>query len=171
MICPKSVRTAAIVSQVFIIVWTLLSLLASIFQNSFAGLYISRYYIENIDKIAPVVTIINCVKGLLLSAANVLMCRGKNVYAPLIMTAVTMGIFPVITNVAKMIRFDYYSAFGSGILAKCNAVNTVELMLSNILAVAAIITVAAAAVYAYAKKNQNAGNDIPAEIKKENDLL
>lgn len=151
MTCPKSVRTAAIVSQAFIIVWTLLSLLASIFQNSFAGFYVSRHYIENTDKIVPVVTIISCFKGLLLSAANVLMCRGKNVYAPLIMTAVTMGIFPVITSAAHMIQFDYYSNFGSVIFAKCNAVSSVESMLSNILAVAAIITIAAAAVYAYAK--------------------
>lgn len=151
MTCPKSVRTAAIVSQAFIIVWTLLSLLASIFQNSFAGFYASRHYIENTDKIVPVVTIISCFKGLLLSAANVLMCRGKNVYAPLIMTAVTMGIFPVITAAAHMIQFDYYSNFGSVIFAKCNAVSSVESMLSNILAVAAIITIAAAAVYAYAK--------------------
>lgn len=152
MTCPKSVRTAAIVSQAFIIVWTLLSLLASIFQNSFAGFYASRHYIENTDKIVPVVTIISCFKGLLLSAANVLMCRGKNVYAPLIMTAVTMGIFPVITAAASTFRFNYYSTtLGSVAFMKCSAVNNVESMLSNILGTAAIITVAAAAVYAYAK--------------------
>lgn len=170
MTCPKSVKTAAIVSQVFIFGWVLLSLLAIIFQNSFAGLR-TFHYVEKLDKIIPVVTIISCFKGLLLSAANVLMCKGKSVYAPLITTAVTMGIFPFITAVANSIQLDYYADFGSEAIMKLNAVNVVESMLSNILVAAAIITVAASAVYAYAKKNQNAENNISAEIKKENNLL
>lgn len=153
MTCPKSVKTAAVVSQAFIIVWAVLSLLAVIFQNSFAGFFISRHYLENSDKIIPVVTIIYCFKAILLSAANVLMCKCQSIRTPLIMTAVTMGVFPVIVSITINIQVDYYSEVNSNIVSHFFAVNSVESLLSNLLSTAAIITVAAAAVYAYAKKN------------------
>lgn len=153
MTCPKSVRTAAVVSQAFIIVWAIVSLLAGIFQNSLAGLFVSSYYLENTDKIIPVITIIFCFKGILLSAANILMCKCRSVYAPLIITAVTMGVFPIITTVARSVQFDYYASLGSELLMRFSSLNSVESLLSDILSTAAIITVAAAAVYAYAKKS------------------
>ena len=83
MTCPKSVRTAAVVSQAFIIVWVVLSLLSVIFQNSFAGFFISRHYLENSDKIIPVVTIIYCFKAILLSTANVHLCASAKVFVRL----------------------------------------------------------------------------------------
>ena len=154
MTCPKSVKTAAIVSQAFIIVWATFSLLSVIFQNSFAGFFASRYYLENSDKIIPVVTIIYCFKAILLSAANFLMCKCKGICMPLIMTAVTMGVFPIITIAANSIQTEYYAGLmGVEPLMRFSAVSGMESMLSNLLSTAAIITVAAAAVYAYAKKN------------------
>ena len=154
MTCPKSVKTAAIVSQAFIIVWAVFSLLSVIFQDSFAGFFVPSYYLESTDKIIPVVTIIYCFKGILLSAANILMCKSRRIHAPLIMTAVTIGVFPIITIIARNIQVDYYDGLKvSDIFWRFSAVNDVESLLSNILSAAAIITVAASAVYAYAKKS------------------
>ena len=154
MRCPKSVRTAAIVSQAFIIVWVVLSFLAVIFQNSFAGFFVSRNYLENSDKIISVVTIIYCFKAILLSAANFLMCKCKGICMPLIMTAVTMGVSPIISIAASSIQAEYYAKLvGTELLVRFSAVSRVDSLLSNLLSTAAIITVAAAAVYAYARKS------------------
>ena len=153
MTCPKSVKTAAIVSQAFIIVWAVFSLLSVIFQDSFAGFIVPGYYIEYTDNIVPVGTIIYCVKAILLSAANVLMCKCKSIRTPLIMTAVTMGVFPIIVMIAYRIQLVYYSGLYSNNASRFIAVNNLESNLAKLLNTAAIITVAAAAVYAYAKKS------------------
>ena len=152
MTCPKSVRTAAVVSQAFIIVWVVLSLLSVIFQDSFAGFIIPGHYIEITDKILPVGTIIYCIKAILLSAANFLMCKCKSIRTPLIMTAVTMGVFPIIVMIAYRIQLGYYSGLYSNNASRFIALNSLESNLAKLLNTAAIITVAAAAAYAYARK-------------------
>ncbi|MDE6708938.1 MAG: hypothetical protein K2J76_00435 [Oscillospiraceae bacterium] len=83
--------------------------MSSIFQNSLLGLFISnRSVIENAEKILPAVTIINCVKSLVTSAVNILMCKSKCIHAPLIITAVTLGIFPIACSYASRVQILYY---------------------------------------------------------------
>ncbi|MCM1382448.1 MAG: hypothetical protein NC192_10945 [Muribaculaceae bacterium] len=155
MTCPKSVRTAAIVSQAFIVAWAVLSFLASVYQKELAyQLFIQSKFIENIGKIVPAVSIALCFEGILLSAANVLMCRGKKVYAPLVTTAVTIGIFPFITVAVNFVRWNNHLADSNYTVAYVNSVSEIESILSYLLNIAAIITVAAAAVYAYAKNRE-----------------
>lgn len=170
MACPKSVRTAAIVSQSILILWAALQLLSSIFQKSLIFyLYIrDESTLDAVGKVLSWSAIAFCVGDLLFTAANLLMCMGKGRYAPIVISAVTVGLLPVAGRYLSL-RQNQLTAFigGADKLAVISSYNVMVSLLSYLLYAAAIITIAAAAVYAYSKKTETAENVISAEITTE----
>ncbi len=155
--CPKSVKTAAIISQVILVLWIWLTILSNIFQrtisNQFFGYGLS--YIENIERAFPWTVAAMCIADLVITAANFFICRGKCKIAPLVMTAVTTGILPIVSSFLRLIQFRFVSLTEvrvSDRFAILNCAYTIGAMLSYFLYAAAVITIAAAAVYAYSQK-------------------
>lgn len=150
---PKSVKTAAIVSQVLLIAWAAFSIAASIFQDNLLALFgIPTSIIEDTEKASSWAVIAMCVANLLLTAANVLICNGKGVHSPIIMSAVTTGLLPVAVAYLNVLQLQIIARLrGSEAFARMSAYNQVVAFLSYLLYAGAIITIAASAVYAYAK--------------------
>lgn len=159
MRCPKSVRTAAIVSQSILILWAALQLLSSIFQKSLLFYFYIRdeSTIDSVGKVSSWVAVAFCVGNILFTAANLLICMGKGRYAPIVISAVTVGLLPA-AGLYLSLRQNQLAAFIGGVdkLAVISSYNSMVSLLSYLLYAAAIITIAAAAVYAYAKKNETA---------------
>ncbi len=156
---PKSARTAAIVSQVLLIAWAVFSLTASIFQDNLLALFgIPTSIIEDTKKASSWAVIAMCAANLLLTAANVLICNGKCVYSPIIMSAVTTGLLPVAVTYLNVMQLQIIARLrGSDAFARMSAYNQAAAFLSYLLYAGAIITIAASAVYAYAKKQDKNG--------------
>ncbi len=157
MACPKSVRTAAIISQVILVLWILLTILSNVFQNNV--IYLLGYRLsdaENIERAFPWTVAAMCIADIVITSADFFICQGKHRIAPLIMTAVTTGILPIADGALSMIQLRFASLTGndeSYIMLHC--ANSIGAKLSYLLYAAAVITIAAAAVYAYAKKKRD----------------
>lgn len=155
---PKSVRTAAIVSQVLLIAWAVFSLTASIFQDNLLALFgIPTSIIEDTEKASSWAVIAMCAANLLLTAANVLICNGKGVHSPIIMSAVTTGLLPVAVTYLNVMQLQIIARLRADAFARMSAYNQAVAFLSYLLYAGAIITIAASAVYAYAKKQDKNG--------------
>lgn len=151
---PKSVKIAAIVSQSLVVLWGILSLFSNIFQDNLLKWYVDSYMVENTDKIVSWVVVVRCIAALVISGANILICSRKTVNAPLVMTSVTAGSMPVFLSIFRnrQLIMTVYSD-GADAVARLSAVQNIESILSYFLSAAMIITIAAGAVYVYAKKN------------------
>lgn len=156
MTCPKSVKTAAIVSQSILILWAALQLLSSIFQKSLLFYFYIRdeSTLDLVGKVSSWAAAAFCVGNLLFTAANLLMCMGKGRRAPIVISAVTVGLLPA-AGLYLSLRQSQLTAFIEGVdkFTVINSYNSMVSLLSYLLYAGAIITIAAAAVYAYAKKN------------------
>ena len=151
---PKSVKTAAIVSQSLVVLWGVLSLFSNIFQDNLIEWYVGSYVIEDTDKIVSWAVIVFCIAALAVSVSNILICSRKTVHTPLVMASVTFGLMPVFLNIFRNRQLIVTAHLdGVGEVARLSAVQSIESILSYFLSVAMIITIAAGAVYAYAKKN------------------
>ena len=151
---PKSVKTAAIVSQSLVVLWGVLSLFSNIFQDNLIEWYVGSYVIEDTDKIVSWAVVVRCIVALVISGANILICSRKAVHTPLVMASVTTGIVPLIINGVQN-RQVIMTAYSDGVDAveRLSVVMKIDSILSYFLSAAMIITIAAGAVYAYAKKN------------------
>lgn len=151
---PKSVKIAAIVSQSLVVLWGVLSIFSNIFQDNLLKWYVDSYMVENTDKIVSWSVVVYCIAALIVSAANILICSRKTVNTPVIMASVTTGIVPPIINGVqnRQLIMTAYSD-GADAVARLSAVMKIDSILSYFLSAAMIITIAAGAVYAYAKKN------------------
>ena len=151
---PKSVKIAAIVSQSLVVLWGILSLFSNIFQDNLLKWYVDSYMIENTDKIVSWSVVVRCIAALVISVANILICSRKTVNTPVIMASVTTGKVPPIINGVqnRQLIMTAYSD-GADAVARLSAVMKIDSILSYFLSAAMIITIAAGAVYAYAKKN------------------
>ena len=151
---PKSVRTAAIVSQAIVVLWAVLSFLSSFFQDNFLAYYADSYIIENTDKVTSWAVAVRCIAALAVSGANMLICSRKSVYMPVVMASVTAGLLPFAVsgmNTWQMMLTAHLE--GADALARLSMVNQIESVLAYFLSAALIITIAAGAVYAYARKH------------------
>ncbi len=159
---PKCVRITAIISQIFIIVWAVISLVASFKQNSLIMYWTGGGGLssaETNEKITSWAVIIYCVACLLLTISNLIMCNdakfnksGKLTLVPLVASAVTTAALPIavkwVTTVQTMLvaRVD-----GVDTLARLGVYNEIVDMLSYLVHAAMIMAIAASAVYTYAK--------------------
>ena len=161
---PKSVKIAAIVSQAIIVLWVFLSVLANVFQNELLTLYMDRYVIENTDKITSWSVIVSCIAAIIVSGANMLICSRKTVYAPVVMASVTAGLLPFAGGGVKVWQTLLTAhSEGANALARMSGVQQIESYLSYFLSAAMVITIAAGAVYSYAKKNCPETKEFPQE--------
>lgn len=149
---PKSVRIAAIVSQAVLVLWILLTVLSNVFQERIALLYY-RYPSSDWERSFSWTVIAMCIADLLITAANLQICRGKGRVAPLVTAAVTTGALPIVCSILQICQSNYAALlWGDDELARAHlAIQTAE-SLCCFLYAGAIITIAAAAVYAFAKK-------------------
>ena len=159
---PKCVRITAIISQIFIIVWAVISLVASFKQNSLIMYWTGGGGLgsaETNEKITSWAVIIYCVACLLLTISNLIMCNdakfnksGKLTLVPLVASAVTTAALPIavkwVTTVQTMLvaRVD-----GVDTLARLGVYHEIVDMLSYLVHAAMIMAIAASAVYTYAK--------------------
>lgn len=151
---PKPVRIAAIVSQAIIVLWVVLTIISSLFQDKLIELFIDSRAIENTEKIGSWSVCVSCIAAIIASVANALICSRKTVYTPLVMTAVTSGLLPVAVNyIAIMQAKTVIYLEGANAVARWSSVQRIESTLSYFLSAALVITIAASAVYVYAQKN------------------
>ena len=153
---PKSVKIAAIVSQAIVVLWAVLSLIASIFQDNLLIYYynMESYIMENTDKITSWAVIVRCIAALIVSGANILICSRKTVHAPIVMTSVTAGAMPLIVRIVTSRQLIVTAHLeGANALARLSVVQQIGSTLAYFLSTALVITVAAGAVYSYARAN------------------
>lgn len=166
-------RKASIASQVVLIVWTVLQLLSSLFQKSvfmrFTGLRENE--LDDVGRINSYPAIVLCLGGLLIIAANFLICQKKGKLAPLLIVSITTGLLPIASSRVDMLQRISASFDGVNDVYAVGVYNGLVGTLSYLLYVGAALAVAAAVVRIFAEDKDTAGNDIPEEIKKENDLL
>ena len=151
---PKSVKTAAIVSQAIVVLWAVLSVLANIFQDNLIESYMDGYLSETTDKITSWAVIVRCIAALIVSGANMLICSRKTVHTPVVMASVTAGLLPFAVNyIAARQAMITAHLEGANALARLSVVQQIGSTLAYFLSAALIITIAAGAVYSYARKN------------------
>ena len=150
---PKSVRIAAIVSQAIVVLWVVLSIIASVFQDKLLELYLDSYVIENTVKTGSWTVIVRCVAAIIASGANILMCSRKTVHTPVVMASVTAGLLPFVVNFISIRQRLIVSMTSIDEFARLAAVEQIESPISYFLSAALVITIAAGAVYAFARKN------------------
>ena len=151
---PKSVRIAAIVSQSVIVLWVVLTIIASVFQDKILELFMESYAIESTNKIGSWSVIIRCIAVIIASAANILICSRKTVYTPLVMTSVTAGMLPFVTNyITTQQALIVVASEGAAAMVRLSSVRQIESVLAYLISAAMIVTIAAGAVYAFAKNN------------------
>ena len=159
---PKCVRITAIISQIFIIVWAAVSLIASFNQNSLIMYWTGGGglgSVENNEKITSWATMVYCVACLLLTISNLIMCNdakfnksGKITLVPLVASSVTTAALPIavkwVTTVQTMLvaRVDGVEA-----LQRLGVYSEIISILSYLVHAAMIMAIAASAVYTYAK--------------------
>lgn len=159
---PKCVRITAIISQIFIIVWAVVSLIANFKQNSLIMYWTGGGGLgsaETEERITSWSVIIYCVACLLLTISNLIMCNdvkfnksGKLTLIPLVASAVTTAALPIavkwVTTVQNMLVARVESADA---LARLGVNNEIVSILSYLVYAAMIMAIAASAVYTYAK--------------------
>ena len=160
---PRSVKIAAIVSQSVIILWVVLTILASLFQDDLLKFYMDSNTIESTNKTGSWSVIIRCAAAIIVSAANMLICSRKTVHTPLIMTSVTAGLLPVAVNSVSVRQRLIVSMDSIGEFTRLSAVLNIESVLAYFLSAGLVITVAAGAVYAFARVNCPETDEFPQE--------
>ena len=153
---PRSVKTAAMVSQIILILWVILLLLSSLFQKSiFAGLS-GGFISENTEKTVLYSGVIMCIANLAITASNALISKEKRVFMPLVISSVTTGILPIAAFISNTAQTRLTAVLkGAEALSSLSIYMNVVSLLSYLLYAAAIITIAASAVYAFAKNTMN----------------
>lgn len=165
---PKCVRITAIISQIFIIVWSVISLIVSINQNSIISYWTGGGTLgsaENDGRIMSWAIIVYCAAILLLTISNLIMCNdakfnknGKLTLVPIIMSALTTAIMPIGVKYSTTVQTMYVARLdGVDALARLGVYNEIVSILSYLVYAAMIMAIAASAVYTYVK-NQSKAN-------------
>lgn len=143
----KPVRISAYVSQYLIVLWVALSVLLLILQDSLV------YGVENTESVIVVSVIAQAVSGILIIVANLLLVKNKFGVFPLVLSSVSTALIPVATFTADYVQLKFVAVKGAYYLARFNQVKTATSLILYVLYAAAVITIAASAVFAYAKRN------------------
>ena len=164
---PKCVRITAIISQVFIIVWAVISLIASYKQNSLIMYWTGGGGLgsaETDEKVTSWAVIIYCVACLLLTISNLIMCNdakfnksGKLTIVPIVMSAFTTAVLPLAVGyVTKVQSVLVARVEGVDAIARLGVYNEIVDTFSYLVYAAMVMAIAASAVYTYAKMQNNA---------------
>ncbi|MBQ8177144.1 MAG: hypothetical protein IJ035_08950 [Oscillospiraceae bacterium] len=159
---PKCVRITAIISQIFIIVWAAVSLVASFNQNSLIMYWTGGGGLgsaETDEKVTSWSVIIYCVACLLLTISNLIMCNdakfnksGKITLVPLVASAITTAVLPISVKIVNGVQMQLTATVEGGeALARLSVYNSIVATLSYLVYAAMVMAIAASAVYTYAK--------------------
>ena len=88
---PRSVRKAAAVSQVMLILWVIQSIGVYLYQDVVLYNVLNIVPSEGSGRVVYTAGFLYLAAGILITIADILMQKGKCVYAPLIISAVTTG--------------------------------------------------------------------------------
>lgn len=142
----KFSRSAAITSQVIIILWLAVQLLAGIFKNPLIEPF---YYHDDITKINSWAVIVLCAGSLCMTAANFMICMKKYKNAPLLLSAIAGGLLPIAVRIAYVAQRSSLTSM----IAEFQTLSVYETYivhpLSYMLYAGTVVTIAAAAVYAF----------------------
>lgn len=152
-------RKASIASQTVFIVWTVLQLLSSIFQRNviLKICNLRESILDESGKITSYPAMALCFGGLLILAANVLICRKKGRLSPLLITSITTALLPIIAGLVMRIQ-NILAGFES-VYVVGDYYNSIVITLSYLLYVSAVLAIAAAAVHLFADSNKNVPNE------------
>lgn len=112
------------------------------------------------EKVVLYSAIIMCIANVAITAANALISKGKGVYMPLTISAAATAVLPGAVYCSNVIQSMQMTLLGADKVAQVNIYANVVNILSWPLYGAAIMTIAASAVYAYAK-NHSAPENAP----------
>ena len=166
---PKSVRTTAIISQIFIIVWSILSIIVSFCQDSVIMFWTGGGGLgsaEIDEKITSWAVMVYCAACLLLTVSNLIMCNdnrfnksGKLTLVPIVMSALTTAVLPIAVQYVNFAQTVLVARVeGSEALVRLGVYNKIVTYLAYLVYAAMIMAIAASAVYTYAKMQNNKVN-------------
>ena len=140
-------------SLVSIAVWLLVVALIHTFQDSIAARFIMTSFAGENEQIFLASDAVHIVSAAVIAVCNILMIYGKTNLIPLILSGCVFLINPIIATVAHNLQIILATRLqGEYALARIGALATCSGYASNVLNIAFFCTIAAAAVYAYAKK-------------------
>ena len=157
---PGSVKTATMISQIILIIWAWLLLFSSLFQNNIVSNMSGGQLDSSSEKVVLYSAIIMCIANVAITAANALISKGKGVYMPLTISAAATAVLPGAVYCSNVIQSMQMTLLGADKVAQVNIYANVVNILSWPLYGAAIMTIAASAVYAYSK-NHSTPESIP----------
>lgn len=147
-------RKTALVSQIFLIVWSVLQLLASIFKM--------RWLCERNIVSFMVVTL--CVGNLLITVSNIMIFTKKGRLAPFLVSSITCGTMTIMMQIVSHIQNKALIVSRNSSLLFFDGAYFAPL--SCILYVGAVLSISAAAVYIFSKEKKT----VPAENKEIHDF-
>ncbi len=156
---PKSVRITAIISQIFIIVWAVVSIILSFNQEFFLKQFVGESVLESTSKTESWSVIVYCVASLLLTISNLIMCNdsrfnknGKLTLVPLIVSAVTTAVLPIAAGYAVNVQTNLVATVdGVNALVRLSNYNAIVSVLSYLVYAAMIMSIAISSVYTYVR--------------------
>lgn len=143
----KPVKNSAYVSQYLIILWAALTVLSLVLQDSFV------YGVENTEPVIVVSVIAQAVSGILIIVTNLLLVKNKFGVFPLVLSSVSTALIPVATFTSDYVQAKFVAIKGADYLARFSQVKMTASLILYVLYAAAVITIAASAVFAYTKRN------------------
>ena len=154
MTTSKSVKIVSVISLVSIGMWLLAITMIDVFQeNLIAVFYPGNDFSEDTGHIFLASTMVHIISAAVIAACNILMIYGKTKLVPLILSGCAFLIDPLVSTVAHNLQTVLAARLqGEYALARIGALTTFSGYASNILNIAFFCTIAASAVYAYAKK-------------------
>lgn len=153
MTTPKSVKIVSIISLVSIAVWFLLVALINIFQDNIVSLFIITSFAGENEHIFLASTMVHIISAAVIAVCNILMINGKTTLIPIICSGAVTFLNPIISTAVQNNQIILTAKLqGEYALARINAIATFSSFVSYILSAAFLCTIAASAVYAYAKK-------------------
>ena len=150
---PGSVRIAVIVSEIIMVLWVLILLLMSLFQKEIVTALADGMTIDSSEKLVLHSAVIMCIGSLVITAANGLVSKGKGVYMPLVIASIITGLMPIAVYIADTRQRIEEAMLGSERLVYLSLFSVPVSLLSWLFYGGAAITIAASAVYAYARNH------------------
>lgn len=155
---PRSVKKAAAVSQVMLVLWVIQSTGVYLFQDVVLYSKLNIVPPEGSGRVVYTAGFLYPAAGILIAIADILMQKGKCVYAPLIISAVTTGGLPLAVRMVSSYQLQMTAVLkGSEELTVLSFYGKLADAFAYLIYAAAIVTIAASAVYSYAcnrdKKN------------------
>ncbi|MBR4095810.1 MAG: hypothetical protein IKK42_00725 [Oscillospiraceae bacterium] len=153
MTTSKSVKIVSVISLASIGMWLLAVALIHTLQDSIAASFIMTSFVGENEQIFLASDVVHIISAAVIAACNILMIYGKTKLVPLILSGCAFLIDPLVSTVAHNLQTVLAARLqGEYALARIGALTTFSGYASNILNIAFFCTIAASAVYGYAKK-------------------